>query len=131
MSIQIMLNRRLFFFKKFRSEVHIKWKNQVGLRYMDCMYITLFLSNNIEYILERETRSSSKFSVELVQLKAMEYILLGKQMSKMFLLHNLIHIVTQLCKENTIQPLLSWEKNKFKEGVVNDIIICRSNTISL
>lgn len=74
---------------------------------MDCMYITLFLSNNIEYILDRESRSSSKFSVELVQLKAMEYILLGKQMSKMFLLHNLIHIVTQLCKENTIQPLLS------------------------
>lgn len=74
---------------------------------MDCMYITLLLSNNIEYILERETRSSSKFSVELVQLKAMEYILLGQQMSKMFLLHNLIHIVTQLCKENTIQPLLS------------------------
>lgn len=49
----------------------------------------------------------------------------------MFLQHNFIYIVhvTQLCKDNTIQTIMSLTKNKFKEEVVNNIIICRSNTV--
>lgn len=55
MDIKIMLK---FFFstpdgKKFRSEIDTK--NQVGLAYMDYVSITLFLSNNTEQILERES----------------------------------------------------------------------------